>query len=245
MTNPGAPPSAAGLPADLHDVAAVTLDLDDTLWPIAPLIERAESAMHDWLRQHAPAVTARYDIEAMRGLRESVAQQRPEYAHDFTWLRRHSIGVALRECGADPSLADGAFEAFFAARNAVELYEEVDDALARLASRFPLLALTNGNADLARTGIARHFRGVVSARLCGVAKPDRRIFEVACAQLGVTAPQVLHVGDDWLLDVQGARQAGLRVAWLSRSPVPHDHPSRDDGTWTVAHLGEVADALHA
>lgn len=229
----------------LQHVAAITLDLDDTLWPIAPLIERAESAMHAWLQQHAPEVTARYDIEAMRALREAVARQQPDYAHDFTWLRRHSIGVALRECGADPSLVDGAFEAFYAARNAVELYEEVDDALARLASRFPLLALTNGNADLARTGIGQHFRGVVSARVCGVGKPDRRIFEMACSQLGMEAPQVLHVGDDWLLDVQGARAAGLHVAWLSRADAPADHPSRLDGTWVVAHLGEVADALGA
>ncbi|MDB5930798.1 MAG: HAD-superfamily hydrolase subfamily variant 3, partial [Polaromonas sp.] len=39
---------------DLTLVKAVTLDLDDTLWPIWPTIERAEKALNGWLAAHAP-----------------------------------------------------------------------------------------------------------------------------------------------------------------------------------------------
>ena len=35
-------------------VRAITLDLDDTIWPIAPVIVRAENALGAWLREHAP-----------------------------------------------------------------------------------------------------------------------------------------------------------------------------------------------
>ena len=38
-------------------VRAITLDLDDTIWPIAPVILRAENALGAWLREHAPRST--------------------------------------------------------------------------------------------------------------------------------------------------------------------------------------------
>ena len=43
---------------DLGKIKAITLDLDDTLWPIWPTIERAEKALHDWLSEHAPMTCA-------------------------------------------------------------------------------------------------------------------------------------------------------------------------------------------
>jgi FMN hydrolase / 5-amino-6-(5-phospho-D-ribitylamino)uracil phosphatase len=39
---------------DLSKIKAITLDLDDTLWPIWPVIERAEAALSDWLTSRAP-----------------------------------------------------------------------------------------------------------------------------------------------------------------------------------------------
>ena len=50
-------------------IRAVLFDLDDTLWPIVPVILRAEALMHDWLSQHAPKVTERYSIAALRARR--------------------------------------------------------------------------------------------------------------------------------------------------------------------------------
>jgi FMN hydrolase / 5-amino-6-(5-phospho-D-ribitylamino)uracil phosphatase len=217
---------------------AITLDLDDTLWPIAPAIERAEIALHDWLSRHAPAVVQRYDRMAMRALRDQVAQQQPAWSHDFTRIRHHSIGLALAECGHDPALADAAFDAFFAARNQLQLYDEVEAALTALAARYPLMALTNGNADLRLAGVAQHFVGSVSAREFGVGKPDPRIFHEACRRLGVAPHEMLHVGDDWMLDVQGARAAGVHAAWLCREPAAQ---AGDPTVWRIAHLGELVD----
>ncbi|MED5621536.1 HAD family hydrolase [Ideonella sp. BN130291] len=226
--------------AVIAGLRAITLDLDDTLWPIEPAIARAEIALHDWLARHAPAVVQRYDRIALRALRDRVAEQRPDWAHDFTRIRHHSIGLALADCGHDPALADAAFEAFFAARNELLLYEEVEAALTALATHYPLMALTNGNADLRLAGVAQHFVGSVSAREFGVGKPDPRIFHEACRRLGVAPHEVLHVGDDWMLDVEGARAAGLHAAWLCRTPAA---AVRDAEVWTIAHLGELVDRL--
>ena len=111
---------------------------------------------------------------------------------------------------------DEAFEVFYAGRNQVEFYPDALAALARLSARWPVAALTNGNADLARIGIDGHFRCFISARDQGHAKPDTPIFLATCERLGLEPAQVLHIGDDPLLDVMGARRAGLRSCWINR-----------------------------
>lgn len=225
-------------------IRAITLDLDDTLWPIEPVIARAEATLHAWLAQHTPAVAERYDIQALRLLRDDVARDHPGWAHDFTRIRHVSIGLALQRCGHDPALADAAFAAFFDARNQLEPYPGVPEALARLAARWPLLALTNGNADLARQPFGHLFRGMLSAREFGVGKPDARIFHEALRRLGVAPAEMLHVGDDWLLDVQGARAAGLHTAWV-RHPHTTDPAEGTGATWVVDGLPSLADRLGA
>ena len=195
---------------------ALTLDLDDTLWPVWPAIIRAEQVLHEWLQVHAPGTAAAFDTAALRHLREAVAREHPERGHDLSWLRQTSIARALAHAGDDPALAEPAFDLFFDHRQRVELYPEVPEALAALSARYPLLALTNGNADLGRIGLAGHFVGVISAREFGRGKPHAEFFHAGCAQLGLAPDQVLHVGDDWALDIEGAHAAGLASVWLHR-----------------------------
>jgi FMN phosphatase YigB (HAD superfamily) len=47
-------------------------------------------------------------------------------------------------------------------------------------------------------------------------KPHPRMFETALEQLKLAPHEVLHVGDSQVDDLQGAKGAGLRVAWLNR-----------------------------
>ena len=204
-------------------IAALTLDLDDTLWPVLPTLLRAEVVLQDWLRTHAPATAAAFDVPTLQRLRGEVAHRHPALAHDLTGLRLITLREALTSVGDDPALAEPAFDVFFAERQRVQWYADVQPALERLAARFPLLALSNGNAELAATGLSAYFVGAVSARGCGVAKPSARIFEVACAQLQCPAGQVMHVGDDWRLDIVGARQAGLHTAWIRRPEAALHH----------------------
>jgi putative hydrolase of the HAD superfamily len=220
---------------------ALTLDLDDTLWPVWPAIERAEHHLHGWLHQHAPATAQRFDPPALRALRNAVEAEHPHWRHDLSAIRRESIARALAMTGHDPQLAVPAFDVFFAARQRVEFFDDALPGLARLAARFPLYAVTNGNADLATVGVAQHFKGSLSSRELGIGKPDVRIFHLACERLGVLPAQVLHVGDDLHLDVHGARDAGLQALWLHRP----DHPKGElpGGCGQAATLIELADML--
>src|SRR3546814_333752 len=60
---------------------AITLDLDDTIWPIAPVMVRAEQVLDAWLREHAPNTAARWTLEARLALRDEVAAGNPHLAH--------------------------------------------------------------------------------------------------------------------------------------------------------------------
>jgi len=224
-----------------NTIRALTLDLDDTLWPVWPAIERAEAALHAWLRSHAPATAERYDIAGLRTWRNQVALAMPQAAHDLSALRRESIRMALVAAGDAPALAEPAFDVFFAERQRVDFYPEVLDALQRLAAAYPLLALSNGNAELAAVGVAPWFRGALSAREFGVGKPDPRIFAEACRRLGFAAGEVLHVGDDIELDVIGARGAGLQAVWLCRGEVPAG--GGVEGVATLCDLQVLAERL--
>ncbi|MBB6249252.1 HAD family hydrolase [Rhodanobacter sp. A1T4] len=197
-------------------ILALTLDLDDTLWPVLPALERADHAVDAWLQLHHPDVARAWPVTAMRELRMKVAIERPDLAHDFSTQRQLTLQHAFASCGIATAPVDALWEIYFAARNSVELYPDSLPALMRLTARWPLASLTNGNADLERVGIHRHFQHHISARNTGTAKPDPRIFLAAAECLGVAPENILHIGDDTELDVVGARDAGMRTAWINR-----------------------------
>lgn len=200
----------------MKHIRALSIDLDDTLWPIWPVIERAESALNIFLQEHCPNTAEKFPLEKMRELRINIVELYPGIEHDFTRQRKLSLLHALRESGDAEHHAEAAFDIFYAARNAIEFYPDAMPALKRLTARYPVAALTNGNADLHRIGIADHFAHFVAARNEGHAKPDAPIFHATCQRLGVEAFEVLHIGDDPLLDVVGAQRAGLRSCWINR-----------------------------
>lgn len=204
----------------MREVQAIILDLDDTLWDVGPVILRAEHALRRFLDERYPRVTARHTIESMRDVRARIALEHPAMRHDFTWLRTRSLLEHAREVGYPDEMADEAFAVFYRARNEVALFDDVLPALGRLAGRYRLFAVSNGNADLAAIGLAHFFERSLPAREAGVLKPDPRIFATLLDAARVPASRALHVGDDPRADVEGARGAGLRTAWLNRAGRP-------------------------
>ncbi len=194
----------------------LSFDLDDTLWPVGPVIAAAEAQLLCWLREHHPQTVSGHSSETLRELRAAVAERHPQHAHDLTFLRHRALKDLFGAAGMPESRADDALEVFLHARNRVEFYDDVRPALERLRTRYRLFALSNGNADLKRCGIADLFAGHVTARTAGAAKPDARIFARLAQLAQVEAAHILHIGDDPLLDVAGATRAGMQAAWLNR-----------------------------
>jgi putative hydrolase of the HAD superfamily len=204
----------------MNQPLVLSFDLDDTLWAVEPVMLAAEAAMLSWLKERHPEIMRNHDSESMRALRLALAERFPERRHDMTFLRHRALSEMFAGAGHPVAHADEAFEVFFAERNRVKLYDEVESSLKRLSERYRLFALSNGNADLERCGIAHWFEGHITAITAGAAKPDARIFNRLLDEAGVEAAQVLHIGDDPHLDVVGATQAGMQAAWLNRGAKP-------------------------
>lgn len=202
----------------LADIAAISLDLDDTLWPFGPAVVRAEQTLHDWLLAQAPRTSGLLTSPQVLGaLRTRFEAQRPDLSHNLRELRLGSIRMALELSGEDPRLAEAVYEVFFAARQRVDFFEDAFPALEWLSARFPLIAVSNGNASLHVTGGHHFFRAALNPESAGCAKPESAIFHAAAEAAGCRPAQMLHVGDDADLDVVGAIAAGFQAAWLVRS----------------------------
>jgi putative hydrolase of the HAD superfamily len=68
---------------------------------------------------------------------------------------------------------------------------------------------------LERRGLLAHFTATTFSDECGVRKPHPEIFRLTLRQLGVTPNEAVHVGDDPVLDVRGAKGAGMRVVQVT------------------------------
>ena len=226
----------------MNNIRAITLDLDDTLWEIHPVIRRAEQRLYEWLGENCPRITEMYSPIDLREVRAQIVIEFADRAHDLTFLRYTVLGRIGVAAGYGTDFIDDAFNVFDAVRNDVDIFPEVIPALQALGEQFRLIAVTNGNANLESIGIRHLFDDVVTAAMAGAAKPAPAVFDMAVQVGGASKTETLHVGDHPLYDVDGARAAGLRTAWVNRT----------DGLWPneyavpeieVAHIGELPELL--
>ena len=223
-------------------IRAISLDLDDTLWPIQPIMVNAERVLRDWLLANAPRTAA---LSAVPGtyaaIRAQVAKDFAHCSHDLGAIRLEAIRLLLAQAGDAPELAEPAFAVFHAERQRVSFFDDALPALARLSARWPLVAVSNGTADLVKTGLAPYFVAGINAKSFGIAKPDVRIFQEAARLVQQPCEAVLHVGDDAHLDGKGGLDAGMPVAWVNRFGHDWSHPVRPH--LEVTELLELCEAL--
>lgn len=197
-------------------IAAVLFDLDDTLWPIVPVIRHAEQTLHHWLQQHVPAVAEQWSIASLRERRMVMLAENPNYQIDLYALRLAGLTEAFIASDADTGMVKHAMAIFAHARNAVTLFDDVVPGLTRIGRKHRLGSISNGFADLGAIGLAPHFQTSLAAHSFGSAKPDPAIFHAACEALGVMPAQAVYVGDDLQLDVVASQNAGLQAVWINR-----------------------------
>ncbi|HOW75249.1 MAG TPA: HAD family hydrolase [Candidatus Competibacteraceae bacterium] len=224
-------------------IKAITFDLDDTLWDIWPVVERAEELLHDWLTVRYPRIPERLTPLELRELSSEVTAAYPERAYDRTWLRKEALNLAARRAGYQAFDVEGAFEVFFVARNAVEPFAEVRPTLERLGRRYLLASLSNGNADLRLIGLDDLFAFSLNAIDIGAAKPDPLLFKEASRRLAVRPDQIVHIGDDPEHDIFGAARAGFRTVWVNRTC--RDWPGGPKADAEIVTLDELEPVLTA
>lgn len=199
-----------------NNIQLITVDLDDTLWDCMPVIESAEAVLYDWLAKNYPKITGRYSIMDMRKRRFKLLERRPCLTHDLSLLRRESLRLHAKEFGySEDAVAEGGFNVFIQARNRVTLFADVRVVLEQLKNDYMLISLTNGNANVEAIGIADWFDFSLSSAMVGAAKPHPAMFQEALRLSGVDSQHAVHLGDDPVCDVQGAKELGMKTVWVN------------------------------
>lgn len=228
----------------LHRIRIISLDLDDTLWAIQPVIQRAEKLLWDWLAEHYPRIAENWTAEDMIQVRSDVVGDFPDMTHDLRFLRKAVLSRVAASAGYTDELVEPAFAVFDKARNEVELFPGVLSELAALSEHYGLIAITNGNANLQTIGIARYFDTIVTSVSAGAAKPSRRIFDDAIRLAGVPAHEILHVGDHPETDIHGAKRSGMRTAWINRSNATWPGEFEEPDV-TIRDISDIRDMLQS
>jgi 2-haloacid dehalogenase len=147
----------------------------------------------------------------------------------FEALNQVSLEALLADRGAE--VDEEQRSALLQAWRRLEPWPDVRRGLEALRSERIIAALSNGNTSLL-IGLARHadlrFDCLLSAELVKTYKPSLAVYEVAPHLLDLAPDEAMLVAAH-PFDLQGARRAGLRSAFLDR-PLEYGagSPSRED-----------------
>ncbi len=134
-------------------------------------------------------------------------------------------------------------------KNHVQRDNDVNALLADLNShRIPWGIVTNGNTTSQHVacraaGLDQLAPFVIVSQQAGYRKPDPRIFRDAIDQTGIESPEnVMFVGDNPRADIDGAKQFGMKTAWVRRGrQFPDDLQPPD---LEIDHVAELRDIVN-
>lgn len=120
----------------------------------------------------------------------------------------------------------------------IEVFDDSVEVLKSLKKKYKLGILTNGkiyvqNNKIKAAGFGELFDSICVSQAIGVAKPDKKAFDIACAELGVEPSETVYVGDYYLNDIEGSQNAGLNAIWYTYKS--------DEGD--IASLSELEEVL--
>ncbi len=213
---------------DATDIKAVVFDYGNTLIQFArPQIDYCDGKYAALLRELYGGFDERAFAE-MRDRDRRAPYQGELHENDLATLAVSTVRALFGRTPTDGELGrilELRYEAFV---DSIEAPGYVDGLLTRLHARYKLGVLSNYpcgraiRASLSRTGIGEHIDAVVVSGDEGVGrvKPHPRPFELVLQQLGVAPREAVYVGDNWFGDVQGAKRAGMHMAFITKWDTP-------------------------
>jgi len=221
---------------DPERLKAVVLDYGNTVIRFGPTqLARLDGAMVRLLEKRCgPLDREKYYrmrlADRMKPYREGYRENKlPE-------LYRHHIKTLYGREADDALLEEMSALRFERLIKIVSAPASVRDVLGQLRERYPLALLSNYpdgsaiRASLEETELAEFFDVVVVSGDVGYVKPHRAMFRKVLSDLGVKAREAIHVGDNWLADIQGAKTNGLWACHMTQwepperfEPCPGDH----------------------
>lgn len=202
----------------LTSIAAITFDLDDTLYDNRPVIAKTEQELLNFIRCYDDRFN-KLQFADLKNYQTLIVNQYPEIYHDVTQWRWLAVKALLCQYGYDregsAGGADDIMAHFFYWRSQIVVPDVTHKILSTLAEKFPLAVITNGNADPYACGLGDYFQFVLKAGPDGRAKPFSDMYYLAAQKFNIVVDKILHVGDDLTTDIQGALHSGMQACWIN------------------------------
>ena len=243
---------------------AIFIDIDDTLLDYVPCCREAFHEAMEVIRSRGEeeiggeeklfnlffAISGRLFSEAKHGL-HTISEVMELYPREFVERMNELTNEGMNE--AERSHRTDIFKhAFRAAWGKTHtLVPGAKELLAHLhAKGYRLFAASNSFGHLQRSrleqaGIAAYFEDTYISMDIGYDKPDVRFYEEALRRCGLSAREVLMVGDSMTTDILGAKKAGIDAVYFDRGrSVVSSQPSEKKEEWrTISSLAQLDNLL--
>jgi len=130
------------------------------------------------------------------------------------------------------------------------LFPETINVLKSLSSKYQLGMITNTQGQQ-RSGTHRisqfpeletYFKVIIVAGENSIPpKPDPEPFRLCLQELNLKPSEAVYVGDDYRIDVCGAKDAGLHAVWIKHHCVSRSWPEVETSVPIITHLNQLLD----
>lgn len=131
-------------------------------------------------------------------------------------------------------------------------FPETVSVLEKLSQNYQLALITNTQGQKS-TGshrlalfpqLERFFQVIIVAGESGIpTKPDLEPFRLCLEQLNILPHEAVFVGDDWRIDMGGAKNAGIKSIWLQHYSVKRNWPAVEADMPIISRLDELYDLV--
>ena len=233
-------------------IRALLFDFGQTLVDSADAFRAAEKETQDRLFSHMDSGSDGPSWDAFLSRYRSI---RKEF-HQHSNFSRQAIWQAVYQYfnhKPDPKLFEKWENEYWErVGSRTNPFPETTPVLEELSRRYQLALVTNtqgqkssGNHRLALfPQLERFFQVIIVAGESGIPpKPDIEPFRLCLEKLNILPHQAVFVGDDWRIDICGAKNAGIQPVWLQHYAVKRNWPEGEADIPIIKQLDELFELL--
>lgn len=223
---------------------AIIFDFGQTLVDSADGFRKAEKEAQDKLLRHLGLLDREDFLTIYRRLRQEF--------HDRSDFSRRSLfnEVYFYYCLAadEQQLEQWETDYWQTVKDHTRIFPEAEAVLANLNARYSVALITNTQGQRSSgthrislfPELEKFFKIIVVAGEGGIpAKPDPEPFRRCLTKLGIAPSEAVYVGDDWRIDICGARDAGLHAVWLKHHTVKRNWPQVEEAVPEISNLNAL------
>mmetsp|Transcript_21889 Transcript_21889/g.46018 ORF Transcript_21889/g.46018 Transcript_21889/m.46018 type:complete len:336 (-) Transcript_21889:226-1233(-) len=246
----------------------ITFDLDDTIFPVSPVVADANKALFRHLKDLGCDTTQDEYLKTTKSIRNELSRENKVIT--YTELRKRAIRTELNKFLQEEDVSDsvvfGSYDLWEDHRHMAaetHLYPDTVSMLKQLKSNHPdaiIGAITNGKGNPLEMNSVRHyFDFCVSGEddnVFPLRKPSEGIYKVALERFKELSEERrgetinmddqcwIHIGDDLANDVGASAKCGAKAIWVDleeeyNQSASGRNPSKPQPAWSTATKEEL------